>query len=64
MNSGCISKSVSRKLALLVIVFVHVDRFLAAGHRFNPHVVIAPILQDDEAAVAAMQDEIEGNKVP
>src|SRR5262249_59261185 len=31
-----------------------------AGHRFNRHVVIAPILQYDEAAVAAVQDEIEG----
>src|SRR5260370_329795 len=46
--------------ALLVIVFVDVDRFLGAGHHFNRHVVIAPIFQDDEATLEATQDEIEG----
>jgi len=35
---------VERTQALLVIIFVDVDRFLGAGHHFNRYVVIAPVL--------------------
>ena len=50
---------VERTQALLIIVFVHIDRLLGTGYHFNRHVVIAPGTRGTRNGITSATDDIE-----